>query len=569
MLKNIRKATAPWPREWRAEQGRRMSLAAPRKRWRGSMSSKALRTALYGLTLASAALVAVPIAVAQKSGGTLRVYQRENPPSASINEEATISTAFPFSALFNNIIKFDPQKPVEGLDTIVPELGKSWSLDSTGTKLTFKLEEGVTWHDGKPFTAKDVVCTWDLINGVTEGARKSPRKIWYDNLDKITADADHQVTFHLKAPQPSFLNLLASGLTPIYPCHVSARDMRTNPIGTGPFKLAEFKRNESIRLVRNPNYWKKGLPYLDAIDSRIIPSRSTRILAFIAGEFDLSTVDDVTIPLLKDVAARAPSAICSLDAAGTYANLMVNRSTPPFDNPQIRRAMMLTLDRKSFVDIMGEGKLGIGGAMMPLPDGRWGMPPEIQSQLPGYAADVEKSRAEARKIMEGLGYGKDKPLKIKVTTRALDSYKDAAVILTDHLKQIYIEGDLFVADSTVWYNVMQKKDYTVALNVTGVGVDDPDANLVENYLCKSERNFTNYCNPEVDKLITEQSKEADVEKRKKIVWEIEKQLAEDAARPVIYHSRTGTCWYPQVKGIIRHQNSIYNQWRFEDVWLDK
>jgi peptide/nickel transport system substrate-binding protein len=248
---------------------------------------------------------------------------------------------------------------------------------------------------------------------------------------------------------------------------------------------------------------------------------------------------------------------------------MVNRSTPPFDNPQIRRAMMLTLDRKSFVDIMGEGKLGIGGAMMPLPDGRWGMPPEIQSQLPGYAADVEKSRAEARKIMEGLGYGKDKPLKIKVTTRALDSYKDAAVILTDHLKQIYIEGDLFVADSTVWYNVMQKKDYTVALNVTGVGVDDPDANLVENYLCKSERNFTNYCNPEVDKLITEQSKEADVEKRKKIVWEIEKQLAEDAARPVIYHSRTGTCWYPQVKGIIRHQNSIYNQWRFEDVWLDK
>jgi peptide/nickel transport system substrate-binding protein len=196
-------------------------------------------TAVLLLAVAAGAFVAVPIAEAQKTGGTLRVYQRENPPSASINEEATISTAFPFSGVFNNLVKFDTQKPVEGLDTIVPELAKSWSLDDTKTKLTFKLEEGVTWHDGKPFTAKDVVCTWDLINGVTEGARKSPRKIWYDNLEKVTADSDTQATFHLKNPQPSFLNLLASGLTPIYPCHVSAKDMRTAPIGTGPFKLTD------------------------------------------------------------------------------------------------------------------------------------------------------------------------------------------------------------------------------------------------------------------------------------------------------------------------------------------
>ena len=102
-----------------------------------------------------------------------------------------------------------------------------------------------------------------------------------------------------------------------------------------------------------------------------------------------------------------------------------------------------------------------------------------------------------------------------------------------------------------------------------VGIDDPDANLVENFTCKSERNFTKYCNPEVDKLVAEQSREADVEKRKQIVWQIERKLVEDAARPVIYHSRGGTCWYPQVKGIVRHDNAIYNQWRFEDVWLDK
>ncbi len=524
------------------------------------------------LSVAPVALVCfgstVPAALAQKSGGTLRVYQRENPPSASILEEATISTSFPFMAVFNNLVMFDPLKQVEGLDTVVPDLATSWSLDDSQTKLTFKLQPGVTWHDGRPFTAKDVVCTWDLINGVTEGARKSPRKIWYDNVEMVTAGGDAEVTFHLKAPQPSLLNLLASGLTPVYPCHVSAKDMRSSPIGTGPFKLAEFKRNESIRLVRNPAYWKKGLPYLDGIDFRVIPSRSTRILAFIAGEFDLTFVDDVSIPLLRDVKAQVPTAVCDLNPAGTYANVMVNRTAAPFDNPQIRTAMTLAFDRKVFTDILGEGKLSVGGAMLPLPEGRWGMPPEVQWTLPGYAPDVEKSRAEARKIMEGLGYSKEKPLKIKVTTRALDQYKDPAIILIDQLKSIHIEAEMFVADSTVWYNVMQKKDYTVALNVTGVGVDDPDANLVENYLCKSERNFTNYCNADVDRLISEQSREPDLEKRRRIVWDIEKKLVEDAARPTLFHSRTGTCWSPRVRGLNRHQNSIYNQWRFEGVWLD-
>ena len=470
--------------------------------------------ALAGLSMASAA---VPQALAQKSGGTLRVYQRENPPSASIVEEATISTAFPFMGLFNNLVMFDPQQQSESIETIVPDLAESWTLDDAKTRLTFKLHQGVTWHDGKPFSARDVVCTWDLINGTTEGARKSPRKIWYDNVEKITAGSDSEVTFQLKAPQPSLLNLLASGLTPIYPCHVGAKDMRTAPIGTGPFKLAEFKRNESVRLVRNPNYWKKGRPYLDGIDFRIIPSRSTRILAFIAGEFDLTFVDDVTIPLLKDVKAQVPSAVCDLNPAGTYANVMVNRTTAPFDNEKIRAAMTLAFDRKVFTDILGEGKLSVGGAMQPLPEGRWGMPAEVLSALPGYAPDVEKSRAEGRRIMETLGYSKDKPLKIKVTTRALDQYKDPAILLIDQLKSIHIDSELFVADSTVWYNVMQRKDYTVALNVTGVGVDDPDANFVENYLCKSERNFTNYCNADVDRLIGAQSREPDQEKRRKIV----------------------------------------------------
>jgi peptide/nickel transport system substrate-binding protein len=114
-----------------------------------------------------------------------------------------------------------------------------------------------------------------------------------------------------------------------------------------------------------------------------------------------------------------------------------------------------------------------------------------------------------------------------------------------------------------------RKEYAVGMNLTGVGVDDPDVNFYENYACKSERNYTQYCNPDVEKLIEAQSREADVEKRKKLVWQIEHQLNEDGARPIIYHDRAAHCWQPQVKGFTLRENSIYNGWRFEDVWLDK
>jgi peptide/nickel transport system substrate-binding protein len=197
------------------------------------------------------------------------------------------------------------------------------------------------------------------------------------------------------------------------------------------------------------------------------------------------------------------------------------------------------------------------------------MPPDVIQTLPGYAADVEKSRAEARKIMEGLGYGEGKPLKVKVSTRNIAIYRDPAVILIDQLKKIYIEAELEVIDTSIWHAKVTRGEYSVGLNLTGVAVDDPDVNLYENYSCNSERNLTKYCNKDVDALIDKQSQEGDVEKRKKIVWEIERKLAEDLARPVILYDRAATCWQPQLKGFVLHQNSIYNNWRFDSVWLDK
>jgi peptide/nickel transport system substrate-binding protein len=436
--------------------------------------------------------------------------------------------------------------------------------------LHLKLRSGVKWHDGKPFTARDVQCTWDKLLGKhPDHLRKSPRRVWWRNLKEVTVEGDLEATFVLEAPQASFPVLIASNMTPVYPCHVPAKDMRSKPVGTGPFKFVAFDSNRTIKLARNADYWKPGLPYLDGVEMSIISSRSTRILAFTANEFDLTAVSDVTAPIMVDVKARVPKAVCRYVPIGASTNLLVNRNKPPFDNALLRRAMSLALDRQAMIDTLSAGKASLAGAMLPLPQGRWGMPKEVLETLPGYGGDMTSRRAEARKIMEGLGYGPGKRLKVKVTTRDWAVWKDPAVMLVDQLNQIHFDAELEVVESSIWFVRASKHDYAVALNLTGSAVDDPDVNLVENYACKSERNYTGYCNARVDALLAKQSQEADLEKRKRIVWEIERTLAEDTARPIIFHGHEATCWHPHVKGLLKHENTTYNNWRFESVWLDK
>jgi len=488
-----------------------------------------------------------------KPGGVLKVYHRDTPPSGSIHEEATNSTVMPYMGVFNNLVMFDQAKPKNSMETIVPDLAESWSWSG----------------DGKPFTAKDVACTFDLV--LEKGAdklRKNPRQSWYTNVESVTADGDLQATFTLKRPQPALLMLLASGYSPVYPCHVSTKDMRTNPIGTGPFKFVALKQNESIKFAKNPNYWKPGRPYLDGIEYTIIKSRATRVLGFIAGEFDMTFDTDVTIPLMKDIADKRPDAVCALVPTAVSRNLIVNRDAPPFDNADLRRALALTIDRNAFNQILQEGKGDIGGAMLPPPEGNWGLPPEQLASVPGFG-DVAKNREEARAIMTKLGYGPDKRMKLKVSTRNIEIYRDPAVILIDHLKEIWIDAELETIETSNWHAKVARKDYAVGLNLTGSGVDDPDAHFYENYACGSERNYTGYCNEEIMALMERQSVEGDAEKRRAIVWEIDKKLQEDSARPILYHDRAAQCWQAHVKGFQMMTNSVYNGWRFEDVWLSK
>jgi peptide/nickel transport system substrate-binding protein len=365
------------------------------------------------LAAAAALMAALTVAgptAAQKQGGILRAGHFDSPASMSMLEESTLAVNRPVMGVFNNLVMFDQQVAQNSPQSIVPDLATGWSWNEEGTELTMPLRRDVKWHDGRPFSAKDVKCTWDLLTGRgNDKLRINPRKSWYDNLDAVTTNGDFEVTFRLKRPQPSFLTLLASGWSPAYPCHVPSRDMRLHPIGTGPFKFVEFKPNVSITLVRNPDYWKPGRPFLEGIEWTIVKDVSTRLLSFIAGRDDVYF--GVTIPQLQDVKREVPEAICDSYLVNGSRNLIVNRAKPPFDNPDLRRAMSLTLDRQAFIDIISAGRGAIGGPMEPPPEGLWSMPAEMLKALPGYSPDVARRRAEARQIMEKLGYGPDNGLR--------------------------------------------------------------------------------------------------------------------------------------------------------------
>src|SRR5215468_8961325 len=347
---------------------------------------------LSAAVAASALLIAISdgsTAFAQKPGGILKMYSIDSPASMSILEESTIFAEGPMMGVFNNLVLFDQHVKQNSLQSIVPDLATSWSWSVDGTKLTFLLRQGVKWHDGEPFTAKDVECTWNLLlEKSDEKLRVNPRHSSYKNLDRVRTNGDWEVTFHLNRPQPAFLMLFASGVSAVYPCHVSPEKMRKNPIGTGPFKFVEYKPNQHIKVTRNPEYWKPGRPYLDGIEYKIIRNMGTALLAFTTRDYDMTFPGQITVPLMKDVKRQSPNAICELTQGTVNRHVIVNRSIPPFDNADLRRAMALAIDRQAFIDILGEGKGNIGAVLQPAPGGLWGIPPDQLKELPGYGPDV-------------------------------------------------------------------------------------------------------------------------------------------------------------------------------------
>jgi peptide/nickel transport system substrate-binding protein len=506
-----------------------------------------------------------------KPGGVLRAVLREDLPQGfAIHEAATNSVTWPAMPCYSNLVIYDQTKRLGRMDTIVGELAEKWSWQDNYRNLVLFLRRDVKWHDGQPFTSKDVKFTFDVVREASDAPAKlriNPRKEWYANVDAIEAPDPYTVVFRLKRPQPSLVAMLASGYSPVIPAHVPLAEHRARCVGTGPFKFKEWKRGQSVELVRNPDYFVKGRPYLDAVRYTVIVERGTRVAALQANQIDLAYPGETTLSIAEQLQKAVPTMVLTETASNVSENLLLNTKKPPFDDVKVRRALSFAIDRRTYTQTVHRGAAVIGASLAPKPWGVWGLLDKDLGQLPGYGG-AGPGRAQARKLLAEAGFGPSNPLKVELVTRAIAIYLDFAGFVVSDLKQVGVEATLKQIDTAQWHPMVTRREFQIGANLTGLGVDDPDANFYENYACGSPRNYGDYCNEEVGRLIDQQSQEIDAQKRLTLVWQIQKKLEEDAARPTMGWRTDRFAHYPYVKNLILNQVT-YNCCRLQEVWLDK
>src|SRR5213594_2034277 len=491
------------------------------------------------VAVVSIALVALGEAPAigqtPKPGGMLTLRLREDLPQGfSINESPTISTMWPAMPCFSNLVLFDPAKPTHSADTIIGELAERWAWEENYRKLVLALRGDVTWHDGRPFSATDVKYTLDVLREAPDAPAKlrtNPRHEWYVNVDRVEAVDPRTVVIRLKRPQPSFLLMLASGFTPIYAAHVPAASYRTGCIGTGPFKVKEWRKGEFVEYVKNPSYFVKGRPYLDGLRYLIIAERSTAMAALQTGRVDVAFPGETPKPIAEQLRKAVPQLAVTPYSQNVNDNIIMNMKKPPFNNAKVRLAVSRAIDRRALVQAVHQGGAVVGASMAPKPHGFWGLLDRDLNALPGYGKPADE-KPRAKQLLAEAGVTPQNPLKVEMVTRAIAVYVDMASFVINELKQIGIEASLKQIETAQWHATATRGDYQIGANLTGIGPDDPDANYFENYACGSPRNYSQYCNEEVMKMIDAQSQEVDPKRRLAMVYAIQRRLEADAAPPI-------------------------------------
>jgi peptide/nickel transport system substrate-binding protein len=525
-----------------------------------------------GIGLAVLVLAGSPtLGQTPKSGGGLSLRLREDLPQGfAIHESATISTMWPAMPCLSNLVLFDPLKPQHSVDTIIGELADRWAWQENYKKLVFVLRKDVTWHDGKPFSSKDVKYTFDMLReapGAPARLRLNARREWYTNVEAVEAVDPQTVVFRLKHRQPSFLLMLASGFTPIYAAHVPPASYRTGCVGTGPFKVKDWRKGEFVEYVKNPDYFVKGRPYLDRLRYLIIAERSTATAALQTGRVDVAFPGETPKPIADQLKTATPQLVITQVNSGILDHLTINTRKPPFDNLKVRQALSRAIDRRALVTAVYQGGAVLGSSMMHKPYGVWGILETDLRTLPGYG-ELGHERAKTRTFLAEAGFGPSKPMKVEVLTRRLPAFVDLSSFVIGELQRVGIDASLRQVDSPQWGPLQTRGEFEVGVDRNGVEPDDPDANFYEHFGCQSPRAYTGYCSEEITRLVDQQSQELDPKKRLALVQEIQRKLEEAAVRPgLVWRLDYFTVW-PHVKNLVPH-HSIYSWGRMQEVWLDK
>lgn len=497
-------------------------------------------------------------ALGPRYGGILTVRTDGDPPHFDIHQASTSSVLWPLAPCYNLLVQFDPQDP----DRVVPDLAERWEVSSDGKVYTFYLKRGVKFHHGKPFTARDVRASFERVIRPPQGVI-SPRKGVLSVVDGIEVVDDYTVRFVLRRPAASLLTNLAQGWNVVYPEDIleAKGDMKKDVVGTGPFKFKAYTPGVSIELVKNPEYHVPGRPYLDGIKFFIIPDPNTALSAFISGQIlmyrpGVPTEAEEAKQVLGDrvVVQRVNGLI--------FDSLNLNARRRPWDDPRVRLAVSLAIDRNAAVAVLAQGEGAVGGAMPA--GGRWALPADELRKLPGYRADKQAELAEARRLLAEAGY--EGPLRATLLTRKGAEWEPASVFIRDQLAKIGIDATLNVQETATAFNLLNRGEFDLAPWVHAIAVDDPDAIFGEFYLCESERNYSAVCLPEVDGLFQRQAQELDPAERRKLVWELDRKTLLGNVKVIIGWRFDRLMHWRGVKNYRRHP-SLYNNQKFQDVWL--
>jgi ABC-type transport system substrate-binding protein len=469
--------------------------------------------------------------------------------------------------MYDCLVRRDPH---DG-QTIIPDLAQKWDVSPDGKKYTFQIRKGVKFHDGAELTANDVKATYERIVRPPKGV-VIPRSSLFTAVGEIVVVDPYRVEFRLTEPRPKafMLGAFASGWNVIVrkktldDNHGNLRQIENFP-GTGPFRHVSRKDKEVWIQERNPNYWNKGLPYVDRLEIYHLAPFSPELgSAFLSGKIDYARLLD---PVSWRKAKEMPGVTAAQFNQSVIQAYWVNMKKKPFADPRVRRAIHLAMDRNALVDVVKDtAPMQIGGFVYPFHEASTPKA-ELVKRL-GYQADTKAAVQEARKLMAAAGYAQGIK-NLDFVVREIATFKLWAVAIQAMLKEtLNIECNLRVVQTSQWFDEAGSGNFDLAISAIVSSLMDPSDYFEAWYGKNGPQNYGGWTNEQFHSLARQIEREVDENKRRTMIRQAEDILENDPPLIPVAYERINDAWYNRVHG----QNptsyfGIYDVARWDTAWM--
>jgi peptide/nickel transport system substrate-binding protein len=502
------------------------------------------------------------VVAAPRAGGRLNYVIAGDPPSFDLHQESTNYVNHVAAPAYNQLVQVDPmvKNGIETPQAIIPDLAKSWEITPDGQTYVFHLVPNAKFHDGTPFTSADVKASLERqqnpppkVSAVRQGQLEA--------IASITTPDASTVTLKMARPVSSLslLPILGQGWMAMYSKKDidAGLDFKLKVNGTGPYRFKNYTRGNVVVLDKNPDYWVKDRPYLDGVSIYIVPDASTKVANVQSGQLQLAEVSVTDMKSLQK--ALGDKAIYQNVASYGFSTMNFG-GRKPWDDIRVRRAIVMAHNKDDYVTVVQTGDGHVGGYMSY--GGYWALPEEDLRKVPGYEKFADKSITEARKLLDAAGV----PNGFETTVLTRLGSENLSTFIVDQLSKIGIKAKLDIQESTPAYDNMLKRNFDLGPWGHAYAVDDPDAVFAEFYTTKAPRNYSALGTPEVDDLFLKQSVEQDPKKRLELVHQLESASMGLYGKMILAWGGTHSVSTKQLNGWVLH-NSLYNNQRFEGVWL--